>query len=152
MGALVLWYMVMSENQRDPQYKLRWPEELRDMVSQSAKVNNRSINAEIIYRLEQSFAQPLHPMEVADTLSEYEKPQEQKLVANDPRERRRLAKLAAESTLKDMPATDFMELLFDQLNKGGLALTLEEVKGNSSSTKHRINVDHKLPESKKGNE
>lgn len=45
----------MSENQRDPQYKLRWPEELRDKIQASAKENNRSMNAEIVHRLENSF-------------------------------------------------------------------------------------------------
>lgn len=50
-----MWYMVMSENQRDPQYKLRWPEELRDKVAASAKAYNRSMNADIIARLERSF-------------------------------------------------------------------------------------------------
>lgn len=50
--------MVMSENQRDPQYKLRWPEDLRDKIMESAKNNNRSINAEICARLEQSFSAP----------------------------------------------------------------------------------------------
>lgn len=47
--------MVMSANQRDPQYKLRWSEELRDRITQSAKEHNRSINADIIARLEASF-------------------------------------------------------------------------------------------------
>lgn len=45
----------MSDNQKEPQYKLRWNEELRDKVMVSAKENNRSINQEIISRLEQSF-------------------------------------------------------------------------------------------------
>lgn len=45
----------MSENQRDPQYKLRWPEELRQKVAQSAKEHNRSMNADIVARLEESF-------------------------------------------------------------------------------------------------
>ena len=45
----------MSENQKDPQYKLRWSEDLRDKVAQSAKEHNRSINAEITTRLEESF-------------------------------------------------------------------------------------------------
>lgn len=45
----------MSDNQKEPQYKLRWNEELRDKVMISAKENNRSINQEIIARLEQSF-------------------------------------------------------------------------------------------------
>ena len=47
----------MSENQRDPQYKLRWSESLRDRVTASAKNNNRSINSEITSRLEESFEQ-----------------------------------------------------------------------------------------------
>lgn len=51
----VLWYILMSENQRDPQYKLRWPEELRQKVAQSAKEHNRSMNADIVARLEESF-------------------------------------------------------------------------------------------------
>jgi len=45
----------MSENQKDPQYKLRWSEELRGKISDAAKENNRSINAEITQRLEDSF-------------------------------------------------------------------------------------------------
>ena len=49
----------MSENQKEPQYKLRWSEELRDKVVESAKQHSRSINAEICTRLEQSFEQPL---------------------------------------------------------------------------------------------
>ncbi|WP_353173709.1 Arc family DNA-binding protein [Acinetobacter rudis] len=42
-------------HQADPQYKLRWPAELRDKVSASAKAYNRSMNADIIARLERSF-------------------------------------------------------------------------------------------------
>ena len=45
----------MSENQRDPQYKLRWSEELRENVTQSAKEHNRSMNADVVARLEDSF-------------------------------------------------------------------------------------------------
>lgn len=36
--------------------KLRMPPELRDQVEESAKANGRSMNAEIVHRLEQSFA------------------------------------------------------------------------------------------------
>lgn len=42
-------------HQTDPQYKLRWPEELRQKVAQSAKEHNRSMNADIVARLEESF-------------------------------------------------------------------------------------------------
>lgn len=48
----------MSENQKEPQYKLRWSEELRDKVVESAKQHSRSINAEICTRLEKSFDTP----------------------------------------------------------------------------------------------
>ena len=51
--------MVMSENQRDPQYKLRWSEDLRQKITQSAKEHNRSMNADIVARLEQSFDEPM---------------------------------------------------------------------------------------------
>jgi len=49
----------MSENQKDPQYKLRWSEDLRNKIADAAKSNNRSINAEITTRLEESFNPPL---------------------------------------------------------------------------------------------
>lgn len=45
----------MSANQKDPQYKLRWSEELRDKIAQSAKAYKRSMNADIVARLERSF-------------------------------------------------------------------------------------------------
>lgn len=47
----------MSANQNDPQYKLRWPSELREKIAESAKAHNRSMNADIIARLEQSLSQ-----------------------------------------------------------------------------------------------
>lgn len=53
----------MSDNQKEPQYKLRWHEDLRDKVMQSAKEQNRSINAEIIARLEKSFEPEANPRE-----------------------------------------------------------------------------------------
>ncbi|QDJ92687.1 Arc family DNA-binding protein [Acinetobacter haemolyticus] len=37
------------------QYNLRWSEELRDKIAEEAKKNTRSMNQEIIARLEQSF-------------------------------------------------------------------------------------------------
>lgn len=45
----------MSSGHLHPQYNLRWPEELRQKVAQSAKEHNRSMNADIVARLEQSF-------------------------------------------------------------------------------------------------
>ncbi|MCF9034198.1 Arc family DNA-binding protein [Acinetobacter nectaris] len=37
------------------QYNLRWTEELREKITKEAKRNTRSMNQEIIARLEQSF-------------------------------------------------------------------------------------------------
>lgn len=42
--------------QTEPQYKLRLSEELRDKIKESAKAHNRSMNADIVARLESSFA------------------------------------------------------------------------------------------------
>ncbi|MGR2824236.1 Arc family DNA-binding protein [Acinetobacter sp. 1124_18A] len=55
----------MSENQKEPQYKLRWNEDLRNKVMNSAKANNRSINQEIIVRLEESFQEDIEKYEDA---------------------------------------------------------------------------------------
>jgi len=43
--------------QTEPQYKLRLSEELRDKIKESAKAHNRSMNADIVARLESSFAE-----------------------------------------------------------------------------------------------
>ena len=42
------------------QYNLRWTEELRDQIAEAAKENTRSMNQEIVARLEQSFNQGLN--------------------------------------------------------------------------------------------
>lgn len=47
----------MSSGHLHPQYNLRWPEELRQKIAQSAKEHNRSMNADIVARLEESFSQ-----------------------------------------------------------------------------------------------
>lgn len=52
--------------QSDPQYKLRLPQELRDKIKKSAGEHNRSMNADIVARLEQTF-------EAAIVLTEVEK-------------------------------------------------------------------------------
>ncbi len=41
--------------QTDPQYKLRIPPELKKQIENAAKDSNRSMNAEIVLRLQQSF-------------------------------------------------------------------------------------------------
>lgn len=41
--------------QTDPQYKLRMPADLRDKLKKAAKENHRSMNAEMVARLQESF-------------------------------------------------------------------------------------------------
>lgn len=68
----------MSENQKDPQYKLRWSEELRKKITDAAKENNRSINAEITTRLEESFnTKETHETEMALMLQVFKDQQKQ---------------------------------------------------------------------------
>lgn len=45
----------MSSKHLNAQYNLRWPDELKEKISQSAKEHNRSMNADIVARLERSF-------------------------------------------------------------------------------------------------
>lgn len=59
----------MSENQKEPQYKLRWNDDLRDKVMNAAKANNRSINQEIIVRLEESFKKNTPNTDLADLIA-----------------------------------------------------------------------------------
>lgn len=78
----------MSSGHLHPQYNLRWPEELRQKVAQSAKEHNRSMNADIVARLEQSFT-------------------ETNLVASDPYKRMLLAVIAgiiAEQADREKPS------------------------------------------------
>lgn len=62
----------MSSGHLHPQYNLRWPEELRDKISQSAKQNNRSMNSEIVLRLMESFSpnkhHPFHGVEIGEVI------------------------------------------------------------------------------------
>ena len=45
----------MAPKQTDPQFKLRMTPEIKDAIEAAAKANNRSMNAEILSRLEDSF-------------------------------------------------------------------------------------------------
>ena len=47
--------MRMAPKQTDPQFKLRLTPELKDRIEQSAASMGRSMNAEILQRLEGSF-------------------------------------------------------------------------------------------------
>ena len=40
---------------KDPQFNLRMPAELKDLVEQSAKTSGRSMNTEIVSRLKESY-------------------------------------------------------------------------------------------------
>lgn len=45
----------MSDQHTTVQYQLRLPQELRDKIKESASTHNRSMNADIVARLEASF-------------------------------------------------------------------------------------------------
>lgn len=47
-----------TPKQTDPQFKLRFTPELRDQIEAAAKANTRTMNSEIIARLEESFTFP----------------------------------------------------------------------------------------------
>lgn len=47
----------MSDQHTTVQYKLRLPEELRDKIKESAKAHNRSMNADIVARLNHTFVE-----------------------------------------------------------------------------------------------
>ena len=61
-----------TPKQTDPQFKLRLPSGLKDQIDQAAGANNRSLNAEIVSRLERSFDAPLGlPEALAGRVSAY---------------------------------------------------------------------------------
>ncbi len=48
-----------------PRVTFRFPDELRDLIERAAEANNRSVNAEVIARLEASFGQLEKPFNEA---------------------------------------------------------------------------------------
>jgi hypothetical protein len=107
----------MSANQTDPQYKLRWSEELRDKIQESAKQHNRSMNADIVARLEESFTSGL--------------------VASDPYKRMLLAVIAgilAEQADREKPS---FEEAIDRIIK---AIMIDE-----STLQNMLSVNKKAP-------
>ena len=64
---LVYWFF-MAPKQTDPQFKLRMTPEIKDAIEAAAKANNRSMNAEILSRLERSFKES----DLSKTLTELE--------------------------------------------------------------------------------
>ncbi|MBE5252905.1 Arc family DNA-binding protein [Mixta mediterraneensis] len=51
-------------SREDPQFRIRLPIELKEKVESAAKVNNRSLNAEIVFRLDASFLNEIQEDEV----------------------------------------------------------------------------------------
>lgn len=49
----------MGRNLADVEYKMRMTQDLKDKIVASAKEHNRSMNADIVARLEQSFEKPI---------------------------------------------------------------------------------------------
>ncbi|MFM0059210.1 Arc family DNA-binding protein [Paraburkholderia phytofirmans] len=47
----------------DPQMKLRLPHELKEVLGEAAIANNRSLNAEVVSRLQESFADRTSPVD-----------------------------------------------------------------------------------------
>ena len=57
--------------QTDPQYKLRLPPELKEKIVASSKEHNRSMNADIVARLEETF-KPVNPSSLGLTSEQLE--------------------------------------------------------------------------------
>lgn len=86
----------MSDQHTTVQYQLRLPQELRDKIKESAGEHNRSMNADIVARLEQSF-------EAVAVLTDLEKADYQELKQELTQELKRDMRLITEelSTLID---------------------------------------------------
>jgi hypothetical protein len=59
--------VTMSSKHLNAQYNLRWPDELKEKIAQSSKEHNRSMNADIVARLEESFSQNHGSLETIPT-------------------------------------------------------------------------------------
>lgn len=87
--------------QTDPQYKLRLPEELRDKIKESASTHNRSMNADIVARLEDSFAGVTNANEFSEKIQEMAG--ELVALSTENREMRRLYTEAINSNFDKIP-------------------------------------------------
>ncbi|HBC2942252.1 TPA: Arc family DNA-binding protein, partial [Escherichia coli O146] len=65
-------------SREDPQLRIRLPIEVKEKIEISAKANKRSMNAEIVQRLDTSFLKDIHE---DDVISAYEA----KIIANNAR-------------------------------------------------------------------
>lgn len=52
--------MTISTNRESDRFMLRLPDGMRDRIAETAKANGRSMNAEIIHRLETTFEMDLY--------------------------------------------------------------------------------------------
>lgn len=60
----------MAPKQTDPQFKLRMTPEIKEAIEKAAAQNNRSMNAEILARLEATFEPSAGPDEIWKALLE----------------------------------------------------------------------------------
>lgn len=74
----VTQYLVKNMSREDPQLRIRLPVEVKEKIEISAKANKRSMNAEIVQRLDTSFLKDIHE---DDVISAYEA----KIIANNAR-------------------------------------------------------------------
>lgn len=145
----IYWQCFMSEdNTTVVTLKVRVTPDFREKIVETAKANNRSMNAEIVHRLEQSFYDyPMSSDEFSRVKISLENTDPEQSFdidhrrASDPRERRRLAKMAAERAFQDMSAHDLVETIFNKLNSEGTRLTVEEI----NRGKERQNQSKKIP-------
>lgn len=104
--------MTISTNRESDRFMLRLPDGMRDRLKEEAAKNNRSMNAEIIARLEDSFFGPEHRLDkyiiedIATKFPHYMKSMEHKIDMLMKRiEQRDEARASAQTSLPD---NDFM--------------------------------------------
>ena len=85
--------------------KVRVTPEFREKIIETAKANNRSMNAEIVHRLEESF--PREYKQLIGRVNRY--PEEQA-------ERKRLAEIAAIQAISHLSARELIETLYHEIN------------------------------------
>jgi predicted DNA-binding protein len=89
----------------DPQVNIRMPQELKDRLEIATGATNRSLNGEIVERLERSFEGPVKQSEVEDLLRALSERDE------------RAGKIAARDHLISLTAV-FLRLVIERLPKG----------------------------------
>ncbi|AXY56784.1 Arc family DNA-binding protein [Acinetobacter chinensis] len=82
------------------EYKVRMPQELKDKIAESAKELNRSMNADIVARLEKSFE--LNQLHLGMGLTNYTKPTGGIGLSNLNSQTPVLEKIATEDLMKEL--------------------------------------------------